>query len=285
MISPEEEKYILSRAYVPEHIVNLIVPISKGEPSLIDGYICFSKDNWIIFVGYPLDHDFTTENLERVLSDSIKKFQPEYVWLIAPEIPPSLTQFCQERESDWYYTLGLQGIEVKKGLRRAVRMASRELTVERNKKISKEHKRLVSEFIERKKPSPRVRELFLSMPEYVTRSETSIVLDALNKKGELTAFYVVELGANDFATYVVGCYSKKNYVPYASDLLFFEMMNLAKDCGKSYIHLGLGVNEGIRKFKEKWGGVPFLRYEFCEYRTSSGRTEMLKLLRELESKL
>lgn len=51
-----------------------------------------------------------------------------------------------------------------------------------------------------------------------------------------------------------------------SDLLFYEMINLAKEHGKGYINLGLGVNEGIRRFKEKWGGVPFLRYEFCEYR-------------------
>lgn len=54
MISPEEEKYILSKAYVPEHIVSLMVLISKGEPFLIEDYICFSKDNWLIFVGYPL---------------------------------------------------------------------------------------------------------------------------------------------------------------------------------------------------------------------------------------
>jgi hypothetical protein len=24
------------------------------------------------------------------------------------------------------------------------------------------------------------------------------------------------------------------------------------------------VNEGIRRFKEKWGGVPSLKYEMCE---------------------
>lgn len=61
------------------------------------------------------------------------------------------------------------------------------------------------------------------------------------------------------------------------------MINLVKEHRQSYINLGLGVNEGIRRFKEKWGGVPFLRYEFCEY--FSGHTKPLKLIRELESKL
>jgi len=81
---------------------------------------------------------------------------------------------------------------------------------------------------------------------------------------------------------VIGCHSKKNYVPHASDLLFFEMLTLAKEYGKNYINLGLGVNEGIRRFKEKWGGVPFLRYEFCEYRIRYSAT--MRFLRALELK-
>jgi hypothetical protein len=28
----------------------------------------------------------------------------------------------------------------------------------------------------------------------------------------------------------------------------------------------LGVNDGIRRFKLKWGGKPYLNYEFCECR-------------------
>jgi hypothetical protein len=33
---------------------------------------------------------------------------------------------------------------------------------------------------------------------------------------------------------------------------------------KRYIHLGLGVNEGIRRFKAKWGGRPTHPYQMCE---------------------
>lgn len=99
------------------------------------------------------------------------------------------------------------------------------------------------------------------MPEYVAHSPTAIVLNARDKKNLLSAYYVVEMAAKDFATYVVGCFSRTNYVAHASDALFYEMINLAKENRKSYIHLGLGVNEGIRRFKRKWGGFPFLKYE------------------------
>ena len=55
-----------------------------------------------------------------------------------------------------------------------------------------------------------------------------------------------------------------NYVLGASDLLLFELLNMSLEFNKDYIHLGLGVNAGIRRFKEKWGGLPSRRYEMCE---------------------
>jgi len=47
------------------------------------------------------------------------------------------------------------------------------------------------------------------------------------------------------------------------------MIKIATETRKEYIHLGLGVNEGIKRFKKKWGGIPFLPYELCEIRRKS----------------
>lgn len=267
---------------MPEHIVSLMVLLSKGEPFLIEDYIYFKKDNWLIFIGYPLEQQFVTKDFDKKLNEVIQQFKPEYTWFIAPEVPSSFARACRGRESDQYYRVDLETMEIRKDLKRIVEKASGELTVERGKDIVKEHEELIDEFIRREKLNPRVRELFLSMPEYVPHSDTAVVLNVWDKKKNLSAFYIVELAAEKFATYVVGCYSKKNYVPHASDLLFFEMLTFAKEYGKKYINLGLGVNEGIRRFKEKWGGVPFLRYEFCEY--SRGYPAMRKLLKSLGSK-
>jgi hypothetical protein len=61
------------------------------------------------------------------------------------------------------------------------------------------------------------------------------------------------------------------------------MIELTREQGKKEINLGLGVNEGIRRFKEKWGGVPFLNYEECEYYPEG--TKMMSMVRILEEKL
>jgi hypothetical protein len=283
MLTPEEEAHVLSKAYVPEHIVNLMVPISKGEPILKEDHLGFVKDNWLIFVGYPLDGSFSLERCERILKQAVETFRPEYLWFIGPEIPASLLDACKERETDQYYRLDLDQTKLKPSLQRMAEKAFKEMTVERGHSISKEHEALIDELLKREKLPPRVRELYRAMPDYVTHSSSACVLNARNKKGKLCAFFIVELGAKNFSTYVLGSHSKKHYVPHASDLLFLEMIKLTREHGKSLINLGLGVNEGIRRFKEKWGGIPFLDYEFCE--RFYGTTRTVSLIKALAEKL
>ncbi len=279
----QDEEYVFTKAYVPEHIVSLMVLISKGEPFLIEDHLSFVKDNWLILVGYPLDGNFFQERCEKILKQAVETFRPEYLWFIGPEIPASLLDSCKERETDRYYRLDLEQLKLKSSLQRMADKASKELTVERSHSISKEHETLIAEFLKREKLPPRVRELYRAMPDYVAHSSSASVLNARDKRGKLCAFFVVELGAKNFSTYVLGSHSKKHYVSHASDLLFLEMIKLTREHGKKIINLGLGVNQGIRKFKEKWGGVPFLSYEFCE--RFYGYTRTVSLIKTLEGKL
>jgi hypothetical protein len=283
MLTQEEEAHVLSKAYVPEHILNLMVPISKGEPFLKEEHLVFVKDNWLILVGYPLEGNFSQEKCERILKQAVETFRPEYLWFIGPGTPPSLQGSCKERQTDQYYKFDLNQTKLKPSLQRVADKASKELIVERGHSISKEHEALILELLKREKLPPRLRELYRAMPDYVAHSSTACVLNARNKNGKLCAFFVVELGAKNFSTYVLGCHSKKRYVPHASDFIFLEMIKLTREYEKSTINLGLGVNEGIRRFKEKWGGIPFLDYEFCE--RFYGTTRTVSLIKALAEKL
>jgi hypothetical protein len=283
MLTPEEKAYVFSKAYIPEHVLNLMVSVSKGEPFLREDYLGFAKDNWVIFVGYPLDGNFSQEKCGKILKQVVERSRPEYLWFIGPEIPLSLLDSCQEKQTDQYYKLDLEGIKPKSSLQRSIDIALKELRVERGRSFSKEHEALVMELLKREKLPPRLRELYLAMPDYVAHSSSACVLNARDKKEKLSAFYIVDLGAKNFSTYVLGSHSKENYVPHASDLLFLEMIKLTSEHGKKIINLGLGVNQGIRRFKEKWGGIPFLSYEFCE--RFYGYTRTVSLIKTLEGKL
>jgi hypothetical protein len=283
MIASQDEEYVLRQAYVPEHIVRLMTLISKGEPFLIEDHLIFVRDNWLILVGYPLDGSFSKERCEKILGQSVARFRPEYLWFIGPELPLPLLDSCKERQKDQYYRLDLEHKKCKASLQRAADHASKELIVERAHTISKEHDDLVAELLRREKLPPRIRELYRAMPDYVPYSSSVFVLNAWTKKGKLCAFYLVELAAKTFATYIIGGHSIKYYVAHASDLLFLEMIKITQEHGKPFINLGLGVNEGIRRFKEKWGGLPYLSYEFCE--RYYGYTRTLSLIKSLEGKL
>jgi hypothetical protein len=271
MISRAEEEFILDRARIPEHIPSLMRWVSGGEAYLDSGYLTYAGEDWIIFVGYPLVEGAP---VEEALHRAMARASPRRAFVIAPTMPSSLP--CQERETDWYYTLELGGLSLGKSLRYRVRKASRTLRVERGG-VSSEHRRMVKEFLETEKPGKRVEELFRRLPGYASEAGSCVVLNALDRDDNLAAFYLVEVSPRDFAAYLIGCYSRKNPVPGASDLLFHEMIALAREMDKGYINLGLGVNPGIRKFKEKWGGRPTIKYESCYWDVDQAKA--LELMR------
>jgi hypothetical protein len=264
MLTSEEETYILDQAYVPEHCIGLMTHVSGGEPFLIDDFFLCRKENGIILIGYPLKDNFAPDKLEAVFDKVKKKFRPEFVSLVAPQLPSSLAVNCQETESDAYFTLETQKPVIRTTVKRNLRKAQQNLRVEFSSDMQDGHRELIHEFVARTLLSERVKRLLFKMPQFVAGFDMALVLNAWDKTNKLAAFYVVDLEAKRFSNYIMGCHSKKNYVRGASDLLLFELINLSLEYDKPYIHLGLGVNAGIRRFKAKWGAVPTRRYEMGE---------------------
>jgi len=264
MLTSDEEAYILDQAYVPEHCIRLMTHVSGGEPFLIDDFFICRKENRVILIGYPLADNFTPDQLEAVFAKIKKKFRPEFVSLVAPQMPPSLAAACQETESDAYFTLQAQKPVIRSPVKRNLRKARQNLRVEFSSGMQDAHGELMHEFVGRTPLSERVQRLLFKMPEFVAGSDMALVLNTWDQANKLVAFYVVDFEAKRFSNYIMGCHSKENYVRGASDLLLFELINLSLEYDKLYLHLGLGVNAGIRRFKAKWGAVPTRRYEMGE---------------------
>lgn len=264
MLSSAEEAYILDRAYVPEHVVSLMIAVSGGEPFLIDDCLVCRQADWAVLVGYPLEDGRAPGILEKTVDKLRAEWDPRSVSIIAPHLPSSFDKLCRERAQDEYFTLHFRTTPVKSDARRATRKAEGRVRIERTTVMGSAHRALTAEFIERVAPPLRIRNLFQRMPDYVGRAGGAWVINAWDDEGHLTAFFVVDSAAARFATYVIGAHSRKYYIPGASDLLCQEMIAMSWEWGKDYIHLGLGVNEGIRRFKKKWGGVPTLAYDMCE---------------------
>ena len=266
MLTYEQKRYILTRACIPEHTVGLITYLSGGEPFLIDDFFVCRTKEWVILIGYPLEHEFDAAGFERVVEKIKKQFDPETLSLIAPELSSSIADHCLESDSDHYYTLEVKKPVIRSVVRRNIKRARETLRVERASNMGEPHRVLMDEFILRVYPPARVENMMSKLPGFLDDNHSALVLNARDNRNHLSAFYVIDLAGADFSNYIIGCYTRKKYVLGASDLLLDELIQLSAEFKKRYIHLGLGVNAGIRRFKIKWGAKPTRRYKMCALR-------------------
>jgi len=237
MLTPEQKHYILTHAYVPEHTYGLIAHLSGGEPFLIDNFLACRTKSWVILIGYPFEAEFDSADIVRVVDKIKKQFKPELLSLIAPELPASITNKCLESDSDHYYTLEVENPVIRSVVRRNLKKARKVLHVERGAHLGEPHQMLMDEFIQRVDPPARVENMLSKLPGYLDACDSALVLNAWDHQNHLAAFYVIDLAAAGFSNYIIGCYSKKNYVLGASDLLLSELIQLSVEFKKRYIHL------------------------------------------------
>ncbi len=97
------------------------------------------------------------------------------------------------------------------------------------------------------------------------RPGAPLILEARDAAGRLVAFDIATCAAGEYAFYLFNFRARECYVPGASDLLLARLIELARAAGKRYLNLGLGINAGVRGFKEKWGAMPFLPHLACAW--------------------
>ncbi|MFQ9868678.1 MAG: TraB/GumN family protein [Bilophila wadsworthia] len=155
-------------------------------------------------------------------------------------------------------------------LRRPVEIAAEKLTVREGRDFTPAHRRLWAEFMNRAFLPPNVRGLF-ARTGAVLDTPGLRLLDAVDAEGNLAASLLLDDAPRRFCSYLIGAHSRTHYTPHAADLLFAHM-SPAREADKEYVHLGLGVNDGIRRFKTKWGGRPALPYVMASWRETPRET-------------
>lgn len=262
-------------ARVPEHGLSLVQTISGGRPLLMDDYLFYHGEDWLSAIGYPLRGKHDNVKFHAALKKAVRQTRAVSCFAIGPALPESLQSFIVEK--DHYYLLGVNARSPKK-LKNPVEKARNRLDVTETSQFTPQHRQLWAEFIQRSmtaQGSPmnaRVRELYAKTP-FLFRTEDGNIkfLDARDPQGNLVATLLLDFSAKNFTAYILGAHSRKFYVPHAHDLLFHEMIALSKAANKKYVHLGLGVNEGIARFKLKWGGKASLPYLFAQWEEKSNK--------------
>ncbi|MFO7708294.1 MAG: TraB/GumN family protein [Desulfobacterales bacterium] len=261
-MTPADISAILAKATVPEHSVAFMQAMSGGDAFLTGDYLFIGADDWLLAVGYPLEGIYSPERFEAALAEALRRTHARECWAICPALPERLKAHRQDRDD--YYLLSADA-PVAPRLGQLAERAAAVLTVEENITYTPAHRRLWAEFMGRTALPPNVRELYARTEAVLPKAPGMSLLNAWDREGRLAACLLLDAAPHRFTSYLLGAHSREHYTAYASDLLFREMIRTARRDGKEFLHLGLGVNEGIRRFKTKWGGAPGPPYEMAQW--------------------
>ena len=275
MITQSEARIIFDHACVPEHVPAYVTSVSGAEFFLSSGYLYYVKEDALTFVGYPLGETPDTERLQEALGRAIREWKPAQVAVIAG-MTPSLPMKALRHEEDDYFRITFSNWNLSQKVRNMIHRAEQEVSVVEEKSLGEEHRLLIASFLDERRTGGAMRFIFEKIPDYVSSVATAEVFSARDRENRLVAFDVAELGSRDYVFYMFNFRNPERHVPGVSDLLLQKILNKASALGKRHANLGLGVNRGVRFFKEKWGGRAFLTYRYGLYGASSVRSPFVQ---------
>ncbi len=275
---------VLALATVPEHSLPFMEAMSGGTAHVENGYLFFTGDDWLMAVAYPLTGEYDDTAFDAALRAVLRDIPARQAgravdcWAIGPRLPERLRPHLTDE--DQFYTLPAHAAPPTR-LNRPLARAAALLRVEEGRTFTPAHRRLWGEFMARTPLKANVRGLYAGT-EAVLRGMAGgppsgkldlRLLNAWDAEGNLAACLLLDYSPAAFTAYLIGAHSREHPTPYASDLLFAHMLANARAAGKTYVHLGLGVNDGIRRFKTKWGARPALPYVMASWTeaASAGR--------------
>lgn len=273
MLTSAQKDALLQTGVVPEHSVRFMEAMSGGESFLEEGYLFFQVEDGLICIGYPPEGRYSPEAFESALQGAAERVRPDRCWAICPQVPERLARHCTAR--DHYYVRPAE-LPVPKRWERVADRAAARLSVNRTREFTGAHRRLWAEFTTRVRLPDNVRELYARTERVLARAPGLVLLNAWDGEGRLAACMLLDEDPAGFTSYLIGARAFENAVPNAADLLMREMIAGARRRSAPLLHLGLGVNSGIRRFKMKWGARPEMTYEMASWHQPLSRPKGVK---------
>jgi hypothetical protein len=264
MISAAEAHLIWEQGYVPEHVPGYATAVSGADPFLSGPYLCYLKQDHLIFVGYRLPRSEESGDMVEELDRAVRSCRPHFLTVLG-ESPSTLPLQVLKDEADWHYRIDFAQWRLTQNTRNMISRAGRELAVEVGKALGPAHMDLIATFAATHQIDLQTELLHGSIPHYLASSPTVLAFTARERGGGIAAFDIAEFGSRDYAFYMFNFRCRKRNVPGASDLLLHEIIEQARGQGKRFLNMGLGINDGVSFFKKKWGAEPFLPYRYRLY--------------------
>ncbi len=259
MISPNLLTRVTAEAVVPEQVVHYVRAVAGSKPLMLGRCVGFLSDSDLVLIGYPVGAPLDAEAMSEAVDQAIRMRGVSRVTVVGSRRPSQAPSQIRALE-DSYYSLPLPPPPPGQKLRNILRRAGRDLSLYEGHRLEEDHVNLVQRFMAARPLAAGTRHILERIPVYLSQSPSSLVLTGRLSDGRLAAFAVGEFGCLATAFFMF-CFRDPDVAPPGStDLLLSGLLAEAVRRGQTLMNLGLGINEGIRFFKGKWGAMPFLPY-------------------------
>jgi hypothetical protein len=268
MIGPDRLARVTAGAVVAEQIVDYVCAVAGSRPMMIGACVGYESEGTLVLVGYPLHDPRDEKAMAAAVQEALRIPGLRRITVIGPARPPQAPEKIETSE-DSYFELPVPAPAPDAKLRNLLRRASREVRLVSGRRFENEHADLVQRYLGERPLAAGTRQIFRQLQSYIDASVGSLIVSARRKDGRLVAFSVGEFGSFSTAFFMF-CFRDPDIAPPgSSDLTLSGLLNEALQRGQSRMNLGLGVSEGIRFFKRKWGAEAFLPYVETSWKPAS----------------
>lgn len=257
MIGPDALSRVTAQAVVPEQVLPYVQAVADSKPRIAGDCVGYLSEGTFVLVGYPLQDPLDEKAVRRSLEVVMRMPGLRKVIFIGPCDPPGISGVLSGAR-DAYYALPIPPPPPGQKLRNLLKRATREVSIERGGLPDHEHLAMIQDFLASHPVSPETRHIFSRLTRYLEISPTSLLLSGRLVNGRLAGFVVGEYASLTTAFFMFSFRNPELAPPGTSDLLLSGLLDEALKRGQVQMNMGLGINRGIRFFKEKWGAFPYL---------------------------
>ncbi len=280
-LDAQQSDRISLQALTPDQILPYVQAVSQCTSFRMGPFLVHYYSGHAIVVGYPLDEDFSPENMqESWCQEKLQNSLSEQLSILmqAPSIErlsvlaPVLARLSPENATvthDNYYFLSLPLQDaVLQNVHSMCRRAEPHIIIEQSHgegAWSGAHQELMLHYIRRQDISKEMSSIFQSLGLYCRHAPQVRLFSAYDRQsGELLACTVGDFTSLRTAFYMFA-FRKPSAHPGTAEALLMALLEEAQQRGYTSCNLGLGINKGIQFFKEKWGAVPTLPFIQCSW--------------------
>jgi len=265
MIGPDRLARVTAAAVVPEQVVGYVNAVAGSKPRMFGSCVGYSSGAAVVLVGYPLHDPLDGPAMAAAVDLAIQTAGLERITVIGPVRPPQAPE-TSKIVKDQYYALPLPEPDAGQKLKNLLRRAGRDVRLVSGRRFENDHAALVQRYLDERPLAAGTRQIFSRLANYLAASAGSLIVSARRPDGRLAAFAVGEFTALSTAFFMFCFRDPVSAPPGSADLTLSGLLQEARQRGQTRMNLGLGVSDGIRFFKRKWGAEPFLPYVETSWR-------------------